>query len=100
MLHVQGDGAAVADERGSGVARGDRGEGLGGGDIGRGTEANEEEGEVVVAFGSAGLDLPELFAYVWVLGGSFAIVVGVMFFIHRGSALTALPCCTCLRSTG
>ena len=43
------------------------------------------------------LELPELFAYVWVLGGSLCVCCSVILFIHRGNAIYALPCFKCLK---
>ena len=45
------------------------------------------------------MDLPEIFAYVWVVGGSICVCCSVMLFIHRSNFLTGLfkfiPCLKC-----
>lgn len=58
-----------------------------------GGEEAADDGDLM----SFDLEFPELFAYVWVLGGGASVTVAVYLFIHRSNALTALPCCTCLR---
>lgn len=44
---------------------------------------------------NAPLQFPEIFAYVWVGGGSLCVCCSVFLFIHRANALNAVPCLRC-----
>ena len=61
--------------------------------------AAAQEAPEAGADGGMGLDmpLPEVFAYVWVVGGSLFVCCAVILFIHRSNAVMALPCFKCLR---
>ena len=69
---------------------------------GDGAEEAQQETEPPSAAGddvsSLKLELPEMFAYVWVVGGSLCVCCSVILFIHRANALTAIPCLKCLRT--